>query len=171
MYYNGLMKKSPTKNKDQESAFLLKLIKIFAVAIIAAIALRFIPLPNLEFKHLGKIKVGSQVLVIEYAEGNEKIAKGLGGRNELAKDHGMFFVFPADGVHYFWMKGMNFPLDIIFLSSDYKIIDILYNAPPCTETECPPFTPQEKFRYGLEVNAGWSRENNLKIGDQFEIVK
>jgi uncharacterized membrane protein (UPF0127 family) len=69
------------------------------------------------------------------------------------------------------MKDMNFPLDIIFLGSDYRIVDILYSAPPCGSGECPKVTPQDKFRYALEVNSGWSRENGLKIGDQFEIVK
>jgi hypothetical protein len=165
------MKKSPMKTKDLEGFFLLKLIKIFVIAFVAAVILRFLPIQDLEIKHTGKIRVGTQVLTIEYASGNEKVAKGLSGRKELPKDHGMFFVFPTDGNYYFWMKDMLFPIDIIFLGSDYKIIDILYNAPPCGNDDCPKVSPQEKFRYVLEVNSGLSKENELKIGDQFEIIK
>ena len=171
MYYNNIMKKNPVNRKDSESVFLLKLIKIFALALIAAVILRFLPIQNLGIKQTGRIKVGTQVLNIEYARTNKEVTKGLSGRKELPKDYGMLFVFPSDGTYYFWMKDMNFPIDIIFLGSDYKIIDILYSAPPCGNGECPKVTPQEKFKYALEVNSGWSKESGLKIGDQFEIIK
>lgn len=165
------MKKSPLNRKDTESVFLLKLIKIFAIALIAAVILRFLPIQDLGARRMGKIKVGTQVLNIEYSQSNNEVTKGLSGRKNLLKDHGMFFIFPTDGNYYFWMKDMNFPLDIIFLGSDYKIVDILYSAAPCGEGDCPKVTPPEKFRYALEVNSGWSRENGLQIGDQFTIIK
>jgi len=159
------------KNKDLESTFLLKLIKIFAMALVVAIILKFLPLGDLEVKHTGKIRVGTQVLAVEYVSGSVRVSKGLSGRKELPKDRGMFFTFPTDGNYSFWMKGMLFPIDIIFIGSDYKIVDILYNAPVCEGGECPSFSPPNKFRYVLEVNSGWSKENELKIGDQFEIIK
>jgi uncharacterized membrane protein (UPF0127 family) len=111
------------------------------------------------------------LLTIEYAKSAAEIDKALSGRKELAKDHGMFFAYPTDGNYYFWMKDMNFSVDIIFLSSDYKITDILYSAPPCGTGDCPKVTPPDKFRYALEVNSGWSKANELKIGDRLEILK
>lgn len=159
------------KTKDMEGIFLLKLIRIFVIALIAAVILRFLPIQGLEIERTGKIRVGTQVLTIEYATGDEKITKGLSGRKELPKGRGMFFVFPMDGNYSFWMKDMLFPIDIIFLGSGYKIIDILYSAPPCGKEDCPKVSPQEKFRYALEVNAGWSKENELKIGDQLEVIE
>jgi uncharacterized membrane protein (UPF0127 family) len=164
-------KKTISKENGSESAFLLKLMKIFAVALVVAIVLKFLPIQDWEFRKMGKIKIGTQVLIIEYASGSQQVTKGLSGRKELPKDQGMFFTFPTDGNYGFWMKDMLFPIDIIFVGSDYKIVDILYNAPPCGSGECPSFSPPEKFRYVLEVNSGWSKENELKIGDQFEIIK
>jgi len=166
-----MRKKVKNKNDSSESTFLLNLIKIFAVALVVALILKFLPLGNLEIKRTGKIRIGTQILTVEYVSGSVQTSKGLSGRKELPKDRGMFFTFPIDGNYGFWMKGMLFPIDIIFIGSDYKIVDILYNAPPCESGECPSFSPPNKFRYVLEVNSGWSKENELKIGGQFEIIK
>lgn len=166
MYYNTLM-----KNNDLDSTFLIKLLKIFGAALVFALILRILPMENLEISHKGKMRVGTQVLDINYATTEKQISKGLSGKKEIAKNYGMLFVFPSDGNYSFWMKDMLFPIDIIFLGSDYKIIDIRYDAKPCEGSECPGISPQEKFRYALEVNSGWSKENELKIGDQLEIIK
>jgi hypothetical protein len=97
MYYNNIVKRNPESQKDTESIFLLKLMKIFAVALIASVILRFLPLQNFTVKQTARIKTGAQVLNIEYAKSNNEIIKGLSGRKELPGDSGMLFVFPADG--------------------------------------------------------------------------
>lgn len=95
----------------------------------------------------------------------EKI-KGLSGRDKLATNQGMLFVFKDPGMYPFWMKNMKFPIDIIYISND-KIVDIFKNAQPATED---PKTivvvkPSENANYVLELNAGEATKNNMKKGD------
>src|SRR3989344_624382 len=62
-----------------------------------------------------QIKIGEALLNIEIADTQGKRAKGFGSRDQLASDSGMLFVFDTPGQYQFWMKGMKFPLDMIFI--------------------------------------------------------
>lgn len=64
------------------------------------------------------------------------------------------------------MKSMKFPIDIIWFSSDKKVVGIAENARPESFPEI--FRPAEPARYVLEVNAGYVKKSNIKIGDQTE---
>ena len=44
--------------------------------------------------------------------------QGLSERQSLAEDKGMLFLFEKPDHYAFWMKGMEFPLDIIFINGD-----------------------------------------------------
>ena len=91
--------------------------------------------------------------------------QGLMYRNRLPQGRGMFFIFEEDGVYNFWMKNMRFALDIIWINKDHDVVDIRDNVPPCTES-CPSLVPKTQARYVLEVNSGFVRKNNIKIGDK-----
>jgi uncharacterized protein len=66
------------------------------------------------------------------------------------------------------MKNTLIPLDMIFVDSNLKIVDIKENVSPCAQgDECPLYPSQERAQYVLEVNAGFIQENGIKIGDQF----
>ena len=56
--------------------------------------------------------------------------QGLSGKSQLAQDQGMLFVFAQPGKYYFWMKGMNFSIDIIWIGEDMKVIYIKKDARP-----------------------------------------
>src|SRR3989344_8940875 len=62
-----------------------------------------------------KIKIGQKTIFIEIADTQEKQKKGLSGRDNLPEDSGMLFVFKEEGHHQFWMKDMNFSIDIIWI--------------------------------------------------------
>ena len=85
------------------------------------------------------------------------------GRGKLADKHGMLFIFPEEGQYGFWMKHMRFPLDIIWINKEGKIVDIKEAVPVCKDI-CLPFYPREQALYVLEVKAGFSREQRLRIG-------
>ena len=81
--------------------------------------------------------------------------KGLMGAQSLAKGTGMLFVFPEEGNYSFWMKDMKFPLDIVWISGEGKIVYISSYTQPCEPLQpCPSITPPAYARYVLEVNAG-----------------
>jgi len=79
----------------------------------------------------------------------------------------MLFIFEKESLHSFWMKNMRFPLDIIWIDKDKKIVDIYKFALPCKDI-CKTITPSLKAKFVLEVNAGFVEKNNLKIGERLD---
>ena len=71
-------------------------------------------------------------------------AVGLGGRESLAKDAGMLFVFDSEAKHSFWMKNVKFPLDIIWLDKNKKVVHFVKNAQPDTGGALDIYTPPKK---------------------------
>lgn len=109
---------------------------------------------------------------IEIAESNEAKKKGLGGRQSLATDSGMLFVFSKPDRYRFWMKGLSFPLDFIWISGD-KIVDIFLNAKApevgLADNALTIYTSNQPVDKVLEVNAGFARGNNIQIGDLIQL--
>ena len=90
--------------------------------------------------------------------------RGLGGRTGLASHEGMLFVFPTDSHNMFWMKDMEFSIDMIWFSSNGTVIYIQPNVAPDTYPEA--FGPQGLSRYVLEVPANFASSNHIQIGDK-----
>lgn len=108
-------------------------------------------------------------LNLEIADTPELQELGLSYRESLAPEAGMLFIFPKPSLTSFWMKGMRFPLDIIWLDADMRIINITVNATP--ESYPTTFHPDTDrlTSFVLEVNAGFCKANNLKVGDVIKI--
>lgn len=100
---------------------------------------------------------------IEVADSPEARAKGLMFRSSLADDSGMLFVFDEDSSRNFWMKNTLIPLDMIFINSDLRVVEIKHNVLPCEEDPCPSYK-SEPAMYVLEVNAGLAEKNNIEVG-------
>ena len=60
-------------------------------------------------------------------------SRGVMFRRELAQNEGMRFIFPGEVIRSFWMKNTLIPLDMVFVSSDRKVLGMLENVPPLTE--------------------------------------
>lgn len=72
--------------------------------------------------------VSDKTLQLEVVNTPQSISLGLGGREEVGSD-GMLFVFAEPQQPVFWMKGMLFPIDILWLSEG-KIVGIERNIQP-----------------------------------------
>ena len=103
---------------------------------------------------------------VEVPDDREEFARGLMFRNHLPWNAGMLFAFNEEEPRRFWMKNTLIPLDMIFVDSSSKIIDIKENVPPCEQEECPSYPSREPAQYVLEVNAGFVQEKGVKIGDR-----
>ena len=123
---------------------------------------------NIELNNIDFVKIDDKEIKVEIVKTKEAQAIGLSGREELKKDEGMLFVFEQPAVYSFWMKGMKFSIDMIWLDQDKKIIYIQKNATPESYPES--FGPKQNALYVLEVVSGFSEENNLKIGDILEFA-
>lgn len=121
---------------------------------------------------LKEVKIGEKTVKVTLADTADKRSKGLSGVASLAEDQGMLFVFESkDTVPPFWMKDMLIPIDIIWIN-DGKIAKIDKNiAFPATGTpdsSLKLYRPDKPIDYVLEINAGFSDKNGLKIGDPAE---
>lgn len=87
-------------------------------------------------------------------------------RSSLGQDNGMLFIFKEEDYHGFWMKNMEFPLDIVWIGPDKKIVDIYHRAIPCRESTCNIILPKYPAIFVLELNSGFAKDHNINIGDK-----
>ncbi len=132
---------------------------IFLIAVIASIL------------NSGKSEVcfKKECLEVELAVTDEEQTNGLSGREILDENKGMLFIMERDDIHSFWMKDMRFSLDIMWVSGNGTVVDLIKNAEPCGVPICMPIIPHAESKYVLEVNAGTVEKINLSIGDELKI--
>lgn len=111
---------------------------------------------------------GNVVVNVEIADDAEEMALGLMFREFLDDKNGMFFVFDDEYYHSFWMKNTLIPLDIVFISENFEIVDIIY-AEPCKTDQCESYKPAKAAKYVLEVNGNFTIKNNIKIGNKIKV--
>lgn len=97
-------------------------------------------------------------------------ARGLMYRDAIYADQGMLFVFSVEGYHSFWMKNMNFPIDILWLDEDKRIVHIEEQVPPCQTRDCPSYAPELPGMYVLELKAGMVKCHNLQLQQRIDFV-
>ena len=105
---------------------------------------------------------------MEIADNNQERERGLSDRQTLNPDSGMLFIFNQEDRHSFWMQNTQFPLDIIWLDKEKKVVSIQSGAPTCQIDPCPMYTPDKPGYYVLELTGGLSSKIGLKVGDKVE---
>jgi uncharacterized membrane protein (UPF0127 family) len=113
------------------------------------------------------LQVGGQTLTVELAVTEAEQQRGLMYRYELASDHGMLFVYQEPREVAYWMKNTFIPLSIAYIGPDRRIFNILDMAPNNSSRTYP---SNGRTQYVLEVNQGWFREHNVKVGDRVEFT-
>ena len=103
---------------------------------------------------------------VEVPDDSEESMRGLMFRIHLPWNAGMLFPYSNEEPRTFWMKNTLIPLDMIFVDSSSKIVEIKENVPPCEQEECPTYPSVEPAQYVLEVNAGFVQEKGVKVGDR-----
>ncbi|HEX9604215.1 MAG TPA: DUF192 domain-containing protein [Myxococcales bacterium] len=94
---------------------------------------------------------GPWVVQVEVARTDEQRARGLMFRRDLPRDRGMLFIFDETSEHPFWMRNTLIALDMIYLGDDRRVVGMVTNAEPRTET---PRTVGKPSRYVVEVSGG-----------------
>lgn len=118
---------------------------------------------DFNFNQVNYVYFGNTKVRVELAIDEETQARGLSGRETLAEDQGMLFVFTKPDKYFFWMKDMKFAIDIIWLDKYGKIIYIKRDAKPESYPET--FGIAEDAKFVLEVVSGFADKNKLKVGD------
>ncbi len=123
---------------------------------------------NFQIENIQRVKIAGVTLKVDLALTPEVQIQGLSGRSKLKEDESMLFVFNHMDKYPFWMKDMNFPIDIIWIGEDLNVVYIKKDARPESYPEA--FTPDQDAKYVLEILSQFSEKNNLKIGDKVEFL-
>lgn len=152
---------------------------ILVTVIFTALAFSTGKLPGLPFTlnpspATQQLKIGNNKINIEIADDAGSRQRGLGGRESLATNSGMLFVYPDEDKRVFWMKGVKFPLDFVWIK-DNTVVDIIKNVPGSkgteTDDELPRYVSNQLADSVLELPGGFVDQNHIQIGDKIEIIK
>jgi uncharacterized membrane protein (UPF0127 family) len=106
----------------------------------------------------------------EIMKSPDEMMRGMMFRDSLAADRGMLFVHERAGNYPYWMFQVRIPLDIVWLDSDRRVVEILANAPPCktAASQCPNYGGHELAKYVLELRGGGAAANGITTGTHLD---
>lgn len=118
------------------------------------------------------ITVGTTAVGVDLAIDSSQQQLGLGYRNGLDEDTGMLFIGDSPRPRTFWMQGMRFCIDIIWIENG-EITGAAESV--CPDPEGTSDTDRERYSSGepvthvLEMPAGWMQENGYGPGTPVEL--
>ena len=124
------------------------------------------------FSDLAQVKtiaIGGQPIEVELAKTDEQKTLGLGQRASLPANRGMLFVYSEYLIPKYWMKDMEFPIDIIWIKDDMVVGYEKSLQPTVDILNLPTYQPKNFINYVLEVNAGWVDQHGIKVGDEVKL--
>jgi uncharacterized membrane protein (UPF0127 family) len=112
-------------------------------------------------------------IVAEIARSDAERFLGLIFKEKLPEDMGMLFIFDEPDRHRLWTKNARFPIDVVWLDSDRRVVGWEENLSPCRQDPCPTYAPQKPALYALEIPTGFVRLHGLKTDTEvvFELPK
>lgn len=108
------------------------------------------------------IKINTTSIQVEIADREVTRMKGLSNREELLQLSGMLFIFEKPDIYSFWMKEMLFPIDIVWIDSNFTVVDIDKDVSPNTYPQV--YRPSQPAQYVLELPAGFTTKYRIDIG-------
>ena len=111
------------------------------------------------------VRIATSEVAVEIADTPAKQQRGLGYRDELPWDHGMYFPYRQAVIPRYWMKGMRFSIDIVWIRAG-RIVDLHHAVPFEPGSNGPTVQPREAVDAVLEVPAGYARASGWRIGDR-----
>jgi len=111
------------------------------------------------------MQIGGTPFTLEMATTPSEQITGLMHRDHLDPDKGMIFIFPNIALQNFWNHDVSFPLDLIFLDQNGKVVSIK-RMEKFSDLNISSDVPA---KYAIELNAGTAAEVGIKTGDLLSI--
>jgi uncharacterized protein len=113
---------------------------------------------------------GGQKIRAEVEVTAAEMQKGMMFRDSLPHDRGMLFIHDKPGFYPYWMFQCKIPLDIIWMDSSHRIVEISVDTPPCqTEaSQCPNYGGHQEAQYVLELGGGEAKRLGVRRGQTIE---
>ncbi|MBI1272754.1 MAG: DUF192 domain-containing protein [Alphaproteobacteria bacterium] len=159
-----------TRRRGNLWVYLLMLGVLFAAVFLYANSPHISPdsnTPRPDFKHTAielRTAAGtSHRFDVEVARNQSEQSYGLMYVKDMPDDAGMLFLFPEPNRLTFWMKNTYIPLDILFLDSEGRIINIAENTQPLSTDMITSASPGKGV---LELKGGTAAKLGLRPGDR-----
>jgi uncharacterized protein len=144
---------------------LILLHRFFSGVALAVLMLVAVPVQGAELSEYGNpmitVRVKGATVLAEVVSSPQKLYLGLSHRDGLPPGRGMLFIMPAAEIQHFCMRGMRFPLDIIWIDAD-RVVGCERNVQPDDPRTLTSPTP---VQYVLEVPAGFCETHRLAPSD------
>lgn len=115
----------------------------------------------------GEVRVGDKIISVEVADTDTLRTQGLSGRDSLPPNSGMLFIFETPSKYGFWMKDMNFPLDIVWIDESWQVVGVDRLINPDTFPKV--FYPNSAVKYVLEINSGETSMLGIDTGSKLSL--
>jgi uncharacterized membrane protein (UPF0127 family) len=109
--------------------------------------------------------LGDGVFKASLALDDQSRQQGLSGTDSIANNEALVMAFPADDRYGIWMKDMNYPIDIVWLDSNKRVIDLVKNVSP-DESTTVVHKPKSPARYVVELKAGTVNNKAIHINSK-----
>jgi hypothetical protein len=109
------------------------------------------------------VTINGTKITVTVADSVAERVRGLSGKESLPAGTGMWFVFDKPDYQGIWMKGMRFPIDILWLDETLAVVHIEENISPKTYPAV--FRPLVPAQYVLELPAGSVKLYGFAIGN------
>lgn len=107
----------------------------------------------------------SPVATVEVVSEQDDIERGLMGRDSLARNSGMYFLYKDSDVRNFHMRNTRIPLSVAFIRADSTIAAIEDMEPFDTRYT----SSDQEIKDALEMSQGWFHENDIQVGDRAKL--
>jgi uncharacterized membrane protein (UPF0127 family) len=117
-----------------------------------------------EFKQPITFVEQQRIVYAAVASSENEREYGLMFQTKLAEDQGMLFIYPDQAERAMWMKNTLLALDVVFLSSDGRIVALLKDLQPCLKDPCRIYKSKVPAKFMLELPAGAIDKYAIKVG-------
>jgi uncharacterized protein len=114
----------------------------------------------------GKVTINGFTWVVDLAMTEQQRYDGLSGRQYLLEGTGMLFLYGEQQPLEFCMRGCVIPLDIAYLSSDFRVVSMHTMEVEPDRVGLKGYPSGVPARYALEVPAGELARADVRIGSR-----
>lgn len=148
---------APKAKKSRTFLFTALFIAVFLLFMYSSIRILYVYL-NAE-----TLTAPEGVIQIETADSPSERQLGLSGQKSIDENSGLLFIFDNNSVdNCFWMKEMNFPIDMVWMNENKEVITVTENVTPNSYPET--FCPTQPAKYGLEIATGQASVLGIQPG-------
>ena len=119
-------------------------------------------------EHTRVILPDGHVIEAHVAVTRKEKARGLAGVYQLGATRGMLFPYEEEGYYPYWMAGCLIPLDIIWMDSGGRVVQVCRDCQPQDIHGSQLYGGEVKARCVLEIGTGEALKHGVQLGTELK---